>query len=70
MNKANPHLTAKIVQSYVRHHRLVPDQLPELIGSVYRTIVQLGQPVQLEEVRTIAATRQRRCDGTSAPATA
>lgn len=58
-DKANPHLTAKIVQSYVRHHRLVPDQLPELIGSVHRTIVQLGQPVQLEEVRTPAVSVRR-----------
>ena len=35
-DKASPHLTAKIVQSYVRHHRLAPDQLSDLIGSVHR----------------------------------
>ena len=29
--EVNPHLTAKIVVSYVRHHRLVPDQLADLI---------------------------------------
>ena len=40
----NPHLTAKIVVSYVRHQRLGPDQLSDLITSVHRTIGQLGQP--------------------------
>src|SRR6516162_771318 len=54
IDKASPHLTAKIVQSYVRHHRLVPDQLPDLIGSVHRAIGQLGQPTEPEEVRTPA----------------
>ena len=42
--KVDPHLTAKIVQSSVRHHRLGPDQLADLITSVYRAIGQLGQP--------------------------
>ena len=41
----NPHLTAKIVVSYVRRQRLGPDQLSDLITSVHRTIGQLGQPV-------------------------
>jgi len=50
----NPHLTAKIVASYVRHHRLVPDQLADLITSVHRAIGQLRQPHEPEEVLTPA----------------
>ena len=42
--EVDPHLTAKIVRSYVRHHRLGPDQLPDLVASVHRAIGQLGQP--------------------------
>ena len=53
-DKASPHLTAKIVQRYVRHHRLGPDQLPDLITSVHRALGQLGQPPAPEEVRTPA----------------
>lgn len=55
----NPHLTAKIVVSYVRHQRLGPDQLSDLITSVHRTIGQLGQPSQPEEVRTPAVSVRR-----------
>jgi len=52
--RVSPHLTAKIVRGYVRHHRLGPDQLPDLIASVHRTLGQLGQQVQAEEVLTPA----------------
>ena len=52
--KINPHLTAKIVRGYVRHHRLGPDQLPDLITSVHRTLGQLGQQIQPPEVPTPA----------------
>jgi predicted transcriptional regulator len=55
----NPHLTAKIVVSYVRHHRLVPDQLADLITSVYRAIGQVGQPPEPEEVLTPAVSVRR-----------
>ena len=55
----NPHLTAKIVVSYVRHHRLVPDQIADLITSVHRTIGQLGQPLEPEEVLTPAVSVRR-----------
>jgi len=48
------HLTAKLVRAYVRHHRLGPDQLPDLIASVHRTLGQLGQQVQPAEVPTPA----------------
>ena len=53
------HLTTKIVQSYVRHHRLGPNQLPDLISSVHRAIGQLGQPVQSEEIRIPAVSVRR-----------
>ena len=55
----NPHLTAKIVVSYVRHHRLVPDQLADLITSVHRAIGQVGQPPEPDEVRTPAVSVRR-----------
>jgi predicted transcriptional regulator len=55
----NPHLTAKIVRGYVRHHRLEPDQLSDLITSVHRAIGQLGRPDQPEEVRTPAVSVRR-----------
>jgi predicted transcriptional regulator len=55
----NPHLTAKIVVSYVRHHRLVPDQLADLITSVHRAIGQLGQPPERDDVLTPAVTVRR-----------
>ena len=41
--EVDPHLTAKLVQSYVRHHKLGPDQLSDLIKSVHRAIGQLGR---------------------------
>ena len=55
----NPHLTAKIVASYVRHHRLVPDQFADLITSVYRAIGHVGQPPEPEEVLTPAVSVRR-----------
>jgi predicted transcriptional regulator len=48
--RASPHLAAKIVRGYVRHHRLGPDQLPDLIASVHRTLGQLGEQVRPTEV--------------------
>jgi predicted transcriptional regulator len=41
------------------HQRLGPDQLSDLITSVHRTIGQLGQPSQPEEVRTPAVSVHR-----------
>ena len=58
-DKASLHLTAKIVQRYVRHHRLGPDQLPDLIASVHRALGQLGQPPATEEVRIPAVSIRR-----------
>ena len=57
--EVNPHLTAKIVMSYVRHHRLVPDQLADLISSVHRAIGQLGRPPEPDEVLTPAVSVRR-----------
>jgi predicted transcriptional regulator len=55
----DPHLTTQIVVSYVRHHRLGPDQLSDLITSVHRAIGQLGQPPELGEIRTPAVSVRR-----------
>jgi len=59
IERVSPHLTAKIVRGYVRHHRLGPDQLPNLIASVHRTLGQLGQQVQPAEVLTPAVPVRR-----------
>jgi predicted transcriptional regulator len=55
----NPHLTAKIVESYVRHHKLGSDQLADLITSVHRAIGQVGQPPEPEEVLAPAVSVRR-----------
>ena len=55
----DPHLTTKIVGSYVRHHTVEPDQVSELITSVHRALGQLGQPNQPEEIPTpVVSVRQ------------
>jgi predicted transcriptional regulator len=41
---ANPHLTAKIVGSYLRHHTVGASELPNLITSVHRALTDVGQP--------------------------
>jgi predicted transcriptional regulator len=46
MQGAAPRLVAKIIASYVSHHNLAPEQIPDLIASVYRSIAGLGQPVE------------------------
>jgi predicted transcriptional regulator len=57
--KNDPHLTTKIVSSYVEHHTLRPEQLSDLITSVHQALSQLGQLVQPEEVRTAAVSVRR-----------
>jgi predicted transcriptional regulator len=52
--KVDPHLTARIVQSYVRHHTVETSQVSDLITSVHRALGQVGQPAQPEEIRTPA----------------
>lgn len=50
MQGAAPRLVARIVASYVSHHNLAPEQIPELIASVHRTIAGLGQPAEIQAV--------------------
>src|SRR5260370_34587422 len=57
--KVDPHLTATIVGSYVRHHTVGAGQLSDLISTVHRAMAQLGQPVQTEEVLTPAVSARR-----------
>jgi predicted transcriptional regulator len=45
---ANPHLIAKIVGSYLRHHTVGASELPNLITSVHRALTEVGQPVPPE----------------------
>jgi predicted transcriptional regulator len=47
MQGAAPRLVTKIIASYVSHHNLTPEQIPELIASVHRTIAGLGQAVEI-----------------------
>ena len=57
--KIDPHLTAMIVRSYVRHHRVGTDQISDIITSVYQAFGQLGQPVVAEEVLVPAVSVRR-----------
>ena len=57
--ETNPHSTAMIVSSYVRHHTLRPEQLSDLITAVHRALSHLGQPIQTEEVLTPAVSVRR-----------
>jgi predicted transcriptional regulator len=57
--EVNPHLTAKIVQSYVRHHNLGSNELADLITLVHRAIGQLGQSLEPDEVLTPAVSVRR-----------
>ena len=59
IEEVDPHLTTKIVVSYVRHHKLVPDQLADLITSVHGAIGQVGQPPEPDEVLTPAVSVRR-----------
>jgi predicted transcriptional regulator len=52
--KIDPHLTSKIVRSYVQHHTVGTGQVSELITSVHRALGQLGRPAQAEAVLTPA----------------
>src|SRR5690349_13550051 len=38
---AYPQLVTKIIASYVSHHNVAPEQIPELISSVHRTFDSL-----------------------------
>jgi predicted transcriptional regulator len=56
---AAPHLVAKIIASYVSHHNLTPEQIPELIASVHRSFTDLGQPAEVPAVLTPAVPVRR-----------
>jgi predicted transcriptional regulator len=55
----SPHLVAKIIASYVSHHSLTPDQIPELIAAVHRSINELGQQSEQPEALTPAVPVRR-----------
>ena len=57
---AAPRLVAKIIASYVSHHNLTPEQIPELIASVHRTIAGLGQPPETPAAAPVPAVPVRR----------
>src|SRR5438552_3062050 len=50
----NPLLTTKIVGSYVRHNTVAASQLPDLITTVHRSLVDLGGSAAVEEILTPA----------------
>lgn len=50
---------AKIIASYVSHHNLAPEQIPELITSVHRTIAGLGQASEAPAALTPAVPVRR-----------
>jgi predicted transcriptional regulator len=50
----DPHLTTKIVQSYVQHHAVGAGQVSELITSVHGALSQVLRPNQPENVLTPA----------------
>ena len=41
---AYPQLVTKIIASYVSHHNIAPEQIPELIRSVHRIFNSLARP--------------------------
>jgi predicted transcriptional regulator len=56
--ETNPHSTAMIVSSYVRHHTLRPEQLSDLITTVYHALSHLGQPMQTEVLTPAVSVRR------------
>ena len=55
----HPHLVTKIITSYVSHHNVTPEQIPELINSVHRTFDGLGKPSEPQGVLTPAVPIRR-----------
>ena len=54
-----PQLVTKIIASYVSHHNLSPEQIPDLISSVHRTINSLGKPAETQGALTPAVPIRR-----------
>ena len=57
--KIDPHLTATIVGSYVRHHTVGAGQLSDLITTIHRALGDLAKPNQPDEVQTPAVSVRR-----------
>jgi len=57
--KNDPHLTSKIVTSYLGHNRLAANELSALIVAVHQAISQLGQPAEQEQPRMPAVPIRR-----------
>src|SRR6266481_7285356 len=57
--RVDPHLTARIVGSCVRHHTVGAGQLSDLITTVHRALGDIGKPNQAEEVRSPAVSVRR-----------
>ena len=56
---AYPQLVTKIIASYVSHHNVSPEQIPDLISSVHRTFDSLGKPAEPPGVLTPAVPLRR-----------
>ena len=56
---AYPQLVTKIIASYVSHHNVAPEQIPELIGSVHRIFDHLGKPAEPQAAPTPAVPLRR-----------
>ena len=56
---AYPHLVTKIIASYVSHHNVAPEQIPELISSVHRTFDNLARPREAPGAPTPAVPLRR-----------
>ena len=52
-------LVTKIIASYVSHHNVAPEQIPELISSVHRTFDNLGRPTEVQGALTPAVPVRR-----------
>jgi predicted transcriptional regulator len=52
--EGNRLLTAKLVGSYLRHHKVGASQVPDLIATVHRSLGELGQQPPAEEALTPA----------------
>jgi predicted transcriptional regulator len=53
------HLVTKIIASYVSHHNVAPEQIPDLISSVHRTFDGLGKPAEPQGALTPAVPVRR-----------
>lgn len=56
---AYPQHVTKIIASYVTHHNVAPDQIPQLIDAVHRTFDNLGHAAAPETALTPAVPLRR-----------